>query len=259
MRYLSVLSILVLIASSVGYPVENGKPQLVLSTKTNNVKSENDNSARIERIPDQVEGASVARTLVKRESLTNLNTIKKIKRKDGSVRSLPVSGMEYYADCDESGDPYLLLVDIGSSFQNILKGSDYSLTIRAGDHPSIENVDLNYPGSIAASPAGSPRVQLSGRLVQLTYTSPFDPELIKLERCFLRRHPDAQLWLPHNVVSPHSSHWFRFEVDDVYFVGGFGSSAYIGEIDADLYHSVSPLPDPDNSGPLSGDDSEALL
>lgn len=192
----------------------------------------------LEDIPTVEEGASVARTLVNRESLVNVNTIKSIRNGDDSIRHLPVSSMEYYADCDADGDPYWLVIDIGGTNQNIIKGSDYSFTIRDGDHPSNEKVDENYPGRVQGSPAGSPRVQLSGKLRKITFNNPFDQRKLALEKCFLLRHPDAVMWLPSNVVSPHKSHWAKIMVDGVYLIGGFGDRAYIGEIDADLYHSA---------------------
>ncbi|RLV92378.1 hypothetical protein JA1_003194 [Spathaspora sp. JA1] len=219
MRLTTLVSLSILSVGSLGAPF-NGD-QIVLQD-----------------IPTVEEGARVARTLVHRESLANINTIKSIKQEDGSFRHLPVSSMEYYADCDSDGDPYWLAIDVGGTNQNIIKGSDYSFTIRVGDHPSNDNVDESYPGSIPASPAGSPRVQLSGRLQKITFTNPFDPKKVALEKCFLTRHPDAAMWLPNNLVSPHKSHWTKLIVDDVYMIGGFGDRAYIGSINSELYHSA---------------------
>lgn len=189
--------------------------------------------------PDEQEAASVARTLVLRESLTNVNTFKSTRHLDGSVTKVPVSTMEYYADCDNDGNPYWLVVDVGSTYQNILQGSDLSMTIRVGDHPANDDVDPNYPGGIAASPAGSPRLNLFGRLTNVTFDNFLDQ--VKLEACFVKRHPDSKFWLPSNKLSPHATHWAKFVVDDVYFVGGFGGRAYIGEIHNDTYHNASPL------------------
>ncbi|EGW33846.1 uncharacterized protein SPAPADRAFT_59207 [Spathaspora passalidarum NRRL Y-27907] len=219
MRLSSLLSLSVLSIGTLGAPLAD--EQVILKD-----------------IPTVDEGARVARTLVNRESLTNINTIKTIKQLDGSVRHLPVSSMEYYADCDSDGDPYWLAIDVGGTNQNIIRGSDYSFTIRVGDHPNTEKVDESYPGSIPASPAGSPRVQLTGRLQKITFTNPFDPKKVALERCFLAKHPDAAVWLPNNIVTPHKSHWTKLVVDGVYMVGGFGDRAYIGEINAELYHSA---------------------
>lgn len=206
---------------------------LQLATSLPTLINQNDNEEVISRVPSEIEAASIARTLVFRESLTNINTLNK--------DEVPVSSMEYYVDCDNDGDFYWLVVDIGSANQNILRGSDYSFTIRVGDHPINDNVNPNYPGGISSSPAGSPRINLEGKLHNLTTTDPL--KLVQLERCFLARHPDAKWWLPNNVVSAHNSHWTKFEVEKIYMVGGFGDRAYIGPIDTGIYHSVTSLDD----------------
>ncbi|RCK62323.1 hypothetical protein Cantr_09373 [Candida viswanathii] len=193
----------------------------------------------IEDSPTVEDGAAVARTLVNRESLANVNTIKPVKRPDGTVLNLPVSSIEYYADCDNDGDPYWLVIDIGGPNQNIIKGSPYSFTIRVGDHAKYdEDVNDEYPGGLDGSVAGSPRVQLTGTLRAFYFDNPFDPKKLELEKCFLKRHPDASAWLPNNYLSPHKSHWAKFKVDGAYLIGGFGGRAYIGDIDSDLYHAA---------------------
>lgn len=186
--------------------------------------------------PSKEEAAAIARTLVNRESLMNVNTIRK---NEEGVLTTPVSGMEYYADCDGDGDPYWLVVDIGSTYKNIIGGSPYTFTIRVGDHPSSDYVNPNYPGGISSSPAGSPRILLEGVLKEDLIWDPI--ELARIERCFLQRHPDSKWWLPSNLVTPHKSHWAKLFVEKVYMVGGFGDRAYIGDIDSEAYHSSSLL------------------
>lgn len=197
--------------------------------------SNGQNRLDINVVPNVEDGARIARTLVSRESLVNVNTFKKVQTGDEHAQ-IPVSSMEYYADCDGNGDPYWLVVDIGSTFQNIKEGSDYTFTIRVGDHPLGEEVDSSYPGSIKHSPAGSPRINLRGKLENVTFENPIDQ--LKLEACFLKRHPDAKIWLPRNTTSPHKSHWAKLVVDEVYMIGGFGNLAYIGTIEGDIYHKA---------------------
>ncbi|OBA19564.1 hypothetical protein METBIDRAFT_79572 [Metschnikowia bicuspidata var. bicuspidata NRRL YB-4993] len=187
--------------------------------------------------PGVADGAQVARTLVNRELLMNVNTIQQRQGRDAGTaqNGLPVSSMEYYADCDGDGDPYWLVLDIGTPAKNIARGSPYSFTIRAGDHPAQEHVDTRYPGGVASSPAGSPRLTLQGELVAVGAS----PEaLAKLERCFLERHPDAERWLPLNKRSPHQAHWAKVVVSDVFMVGGFGDRAYIGPVAGEQYHAA---------------------
>ncbi|GEQ67938.1 hypothetical protein JCM33374_g1604 [Metschnikowia sp. JCM 33374] len=185
--------------------------------------------------PNMADGAKVARTLVNRESLMNVNTIQRV---SDSVE-VPTSSMEYYADCDSDGDPYWLVIDIGSPARNIAHGSSYSFTIRAGDHPAADHVDPEYPGGISSSPAGSPRLTLKGDIVNVTNSSSED--ISNLEKCFIKRHPDAKWWLPSNTKSPHKAHWVKIIVSDVYIIGGFGDRAYIGPIPGDDYHGANIL------------------
>ena len=182
------------------------------------------------KVPSVEEAAAEVRTLVNRESLANLATIDATK--DSNV---PVSFMEYYADCDDDGTLTLLSLNIGTSYRNIANGSPASLSIRVGDHAMNERVDPHYPGGIVDSPAGSPRVSLSGTFVDV------DDDIEtheRLTKCFIKRHPDAKWWLPGNHI--HTSRWTQFKVDGVYFLGGFGDRAYIGDIPVELYRDAKP-------------------
>lgn len=178
------------------------------------------------KVPTVSEAAVEARTLVNRESLANLATI-------DQESHLPVSFMEYYADCDNDGTLTLLSLSIGSSFRNVAAGSPASLSIRVGDHAVNDDVNPHYPGGIVNSPAGSPRISLQGKFQDVDVT-----EHARLTQCFLKRHPDAKWWLPGNPV--HTSKWTQFKVDEVYFLGGFGDRAYIGKIPIELYQESLP-------------------
>ncbi|RKP30052.1 hypothetical protein METBISCDRAFT_17198 [Metschnikowia bicuspidata] len=193
-----------------------------------------ENRPQNHRIPTKEEGAQVARTLINRESMMNVNTIGQSETDKG----LPKSAVEYYVDCDGDGNPYWLVVDIGSPFRDISNGSPFTASIRVGGHPLHDYVDPRYPGGIPLSPMGSPRVNLRGMLEEV----PQDPETsLKLRQCFLERHPDARWWLPSNLVLPHKTHWTRIVVSDVYMIGGFGDRAYIGPIDGETYHRAAVL------------------
>ncbi|KAF5098245.1 hypothetical protein D0Z03_001252 [Geotrichum reessii] len=180
------------------------------------------------KIPTVEEAAAEARTLVNRESLANLATL------DASHNNIPVSFMEYYADCDNDGSLTLLSLNIGSSFRNIAKGSPATLSIRVGDHAINDVVDIDYPGSIPTSPAGSPRISLRGKFVDVEDASEHE----RLAKCFVSKHPDSKWWLPGNPI--HGSKWSKFEVEGVYFLGGFGDRAFIGDIPQELYSSAQP-------------------
>ncbi|KAG7853256.1 hypothetical protein KL919_000479 [Ogataea angusta] len=179
--------------------------------------------------------ARVARTLVNRESLANLATIQK---KDG----VPVSFMEYYADCEDDGEPVFLLVNISSSQRNIDDGSKVSVSIRVGDHQLNDHVNPHYIGGRVRSAAGSPRVNLKGSFIPVAGT----PEL---DACFALRHHDAPAWYPGSPI--HATFWAKFQVEEVYIIGGFGDTAYIGEIPADLYLNATTFDEEELSEELS--------
>ncbi len=183
----------------------------------------------IDKVPSVEEAADEARTLVKRESLATIASI----YQSGGLAGTPVAFPEYYVDVFD-GNPRFLVVEIGSAFRNIAQGSPLSATIRVGDHALGDHVNPKYPGGIVRSPAGSPRISLRGNLTKLE-----DPRQILLtEKLFLQRHPDAKYWLPGNPI--HQTHWAQLEVSGVYFVGGFGDRAYIGEIPVEIYKSAKP-------------------
>ncbi|QPG73617.1 hypothetical protein FOA43_000929 [Brettanomyces nanus] len=171
--------------------------------------------------------ARVARTLVFRESLANLNTL--------DVESgYPVGFVEYYADCQQDGQPLMLMIDVSSSEKNIEAGSNSSLTIRVGDHQPNDFADPHYRGMVPFSVAGAPRINLKGHLVEYDAT-PED------KVCFGRRHREAVSWYP--STSLHESRWVKFEIDSVYLIGGFGDRAYIGDIPVDTYLAAEPFPE----------------
>lgn len=182
------------------------------------------------------EAASIARTLVARESLAQFNTI----QQSGSFKDIPVSFVEYYSDCFKDGNPFLLTIDMSTDYQNVLNGSPMSLSVKVGDHQVKDGADPHYPGGIVSSTMGSPRVMLTGSLVNASelYTQ---SELFGIGKCFVKRHHDSLMWLPGSPV--HTSHWSQFKVEGVYFIGGFGDRAYIGEVPVEEYQNAELLDD----------------
>ncbi|KAK9344270.1 pyridoxamine 5'-phosphate oxidase-domain-containing protein [Lipomyces starkeyi] len=188
------------------------------------------------------EAAIKARRLVRDQSIGDLNTI----YQRGDLKGSPIGLPEYYADCDKNGSLTLLLLGIGVNYDNWQAGSPVSFSIK-------------YTPTLIPpiSPASEPRVSLQG---SITYIPKDDDAAInKAKFCFLRRHPDAKFWLPGNGF--HNSSFAKFDVESVYWIGGFGHKAYVGDIPVDLYHNATlkhprlnlPVPPPkhgddDNDG-----------
>lgn len=151
-----------------------------------------------------------------------------------SVAGHSISLREYIADCDEElpsdfgnngdGNPTLLALRVATTFRNTAAGSNISLALDWWGH--LNETEPIYPG-FPLSEAGLPRVTLFG------YVEPFPDPVPReteeaLERCYLRSHPDAAVWLPHKKGSPHSSFWAKLVVTQVYWIGGFGDVQQIG-------------------------------
>lgn len=72
-----------------------------------------------------------------------------------------------------------------------------------------------------------PRMTVMGRLTNVTET-----EVESAKKAFLSRHPDAAMWIDFKDFS-----LYRIEIEQVYWVGGFGHLHYIGWIDKQRYLS----------------------
>ncbi|KAK9474720.1 pyridoxamine 5'-phosphate oxidase-domain-containing protein [Dipodascopsis tothii] len=168
------------------------------------------------RRPTVEEAAFQARDLLHRESTADMNTVYQTGELAGSAIGL----MEYYADCSDDGSLTLLMVEIGHSYNNWVDGSPVSFSIR-------EQKPISF------SPASEARMSLTGNLSFIEG----EDSIVSAEKCFLHRHPDARGWLPGNRI--HKTAFMKFDVDYVYWLGGFGNVAYIGEIPIDLYKNAT--------------------
>jgi len=122
------------------------------------------------------------------------------------------------------GNPTLLAIKIATSFRNAKNGAPISLTLRE-----------HSPSSEFYSPAAHHRLSLIGRL-----SSPIpadSDEGRRVKACFTKAHPDAKWWVPGNPI--HEAEWVTFEVERVYWVGGFGDREFIGDIPVELYRNVT--------------------
>ncbi|KAK9241395.1 pyridoxamine 5'-phosphate oxidase-domain-containing protein [Lipomyces kononenkoae] len=170
--------------------------------------------------PSVDEAAVQVRELVFKESLADLNTV----FQDGQLAGSAIGLLEYYADCDGDGSLTLLMVEVGHTFKNWKAGSPVSLSIRRTPR---------FGRSL--SPASEPRASLKG---SLSFIAEDDKKAIThAGHCFVSRHPDAKAWLPGNKV--HKTAFMKFDVESVYWLGGFGNVAYIGDIPVALYKNAT--------------------
>lgn len=45
----------------------------------------------------------------------------------------------------------------------------------------------------------------------------------RLATCYTKYHPDARWWLPDDPRGAHTAHWARLDINDIYYIGGFGT------------------------------------
>jgi putative heme iron utilization protein len=97
-------------------------------------------------------------------------------------------------------------------------------------------------------PLGSPRATLLGTVSRIEAPSQ------AIRDAYLARHPSARYWIDFSDFG-----FFRLDVSDIYFVGGFG---VMGWVAADDYRSAEPDPLVDSAAAIiehmNADHSEAL-
>lgn len=129
----------------------------------------------------------------------------------------PIGIMEYFADCSADGSPSLLMLDIAPATKNYNAGSPLTLSLR--DH-SFSN------------PLQHGRMYMVGSLNQIID----GVEEARVEQCFLKRHPDAEIVAPGRDV--HVSNFYTMNIESIYYFGGFGNVSYIGFIPPEIYKSI---------------------
>lgn len=174
------------------------------------------------------------------------------------LQGVSISLPEYVADCSEinssdnsnDGNPILLGLYVSTTFRNVAKGSNISLSIDWWDH--LKDTDPLYPG-FPLSEAGLPRVSLLGYVERLDLSAASSSVTKEgVEECFFTVHPDAKVWAPGNPDSPHSGFWARMVVTQVYWIGGFGDLQQIGWMNITDWKGVGRYESDESIGDGSG-------
>lgn len=183
-------------------------------------------------IPSSYESAVMARRILNLTPLGTLSTIfpptsNILERRPSGLQGMPIGLMDYIADCEESGNPTILAINIATSFKNVAAGSNISLSLQwTPPYPPSSRISrFSKPDPVPYSAANLPRFSLIGYLERIP---PAEVKALDLGKCFTKAHPDARYWLPGNRI--HASEWVRLVVQDIYWIGGFGNRAYIGWI-----------------------------
>lgn len=154
--------------------------------------------------------AERARTLLARESIGTLSThsVKHPGWPFGSV-------MPYALTAD--GSPVFLISGMAIHTQNVLADPRASLLVMQSGNES--------------DPQGMARVTLLGTVSRVDAVSD------ELRQAYLGRHPNAKHWIEYSDFG-----FFRLDVTQVYFVGGFGAMGWIAKDDYALAEA-DPLAD----------------
>jgi len=240
--YLSNLLPLFLVpfAASFTYPQ---RPQHVFA----NPSSEDEVSLRI---PTSYESAVMARRILHLTLTGTLSTTfpsphhdKILENRPMGLQGMPIGLMDYIADCESSGDPTILAINIATSFKNAAAGSNISLSLQwIPPYPPSSRIELislfrSFSSSkpkTTFSAANLPRFSLLGYLEPIPK---HEVEDLQVGKCFTDIHPDSKFWLPGNKI--HASEWVRLVVQEVYWIGGFGDRAYIGWIPVEEWRNVT--------------------
>jgi len=150
------------------------------------------------------------------------------------VAGISIGLTDYIADCESSGDPTILAINIATSFKNVAAGSNISLSLQWVPPYAPSSRIENYKEAVPFSAANLPRFALLGYLETIPEA---EVESLGLRECFTKVHRDAKYWLPGNSI--HHSEWKRLVVQQIYWVGGFGDRAYIGWIPIEEWRSVT--------------------
>lgn len=144
--------------------------------------------------------AARARTLVHLARSGMLSTLSR--RHPGH----PFGSVMPYAP-DEKGAPLLLISSMAMHTQNLQADPRASLLVTES--------------GVKTDPLAAGRVTVMGRATRVA-----DEERPAARATYLDRHPEAQQWLDFEDFA-----FWRLEVSDVYFVGGFGAMGWVGAAD----------------------------
>jgi heme oxygenase (biliverdin-IX-beta and delta-forming) len=153
----------------------------------------------------------------------------------------PFASVMPYA-LDEQGQPLVLISSMAIHTQNLQADPRASLL--------VTQPVANAPGQEAGDPLAAARLTLLGEARPLS-----SPDTGKAREIYLARHPRASYWVDFDDFS-----FWRLEVKDLYFVGGFAAMDWVT---ADDYRAARPDPLAD-AGPgildhMNRDHADALI
>src|SRR5208337_1658200 len=147
-------------------------------------------------------------------TLMHLGRIGSLATQSGKQPGFPLGSLMPYA-LDGQGRPVFLISTMAMHTQNLQADPRASLFV-------------TEPGA-SGDPLGSSRVTLIGNVVRIP-----EPDLAAARTVYLTRYPDSKYWVDFDDFT-----FYRMDVLDVYYVGGFGVMGWVAALD---YTQAQPDP-----------------
>lgn len=145
-----------------------------------------------------------AYTMLNRHNVAMVSTVEK--EKDAHKPYSSVMGIAL-----DEGVPFVFISDLAVHTKNIKKNPYVSLMVF---EPKKENV------------FDSPRVTFNGKFVLVKD----EKKIENLRKLYLKKHPDAKEFIDFGDFN-----FYTMDIENIYFVGGFGDESYIGYLDPKDY------------------------
>jgi heme iron utilization protein len=152
--------------------------------------------------------AERARTLMHSCRIGSLSTLSR------KQPGFPFGSLMPYA-LDGQGRPLFLISTMAMHTQNLQADSRASLFVTEPD--------------VSGNPLGASRVTLIGNVIQIP-----EPDRGEVRSLYLEGYPDSKYWIDFDDFS-----FYRMEVLDVYYVGGFGVMGWVTALE---YGQAQPDP-----------------
>lgn len=147
------------------------------------------------KIPTSYESAVQARRILNLTPLGTLSTVfpspSTLEQRPAGLAGIPIGLMDYFADCESSGDPTILAINIATSFKNVAAGSNISLSLQwTPPYPPKKRIgSFGSKEAVPYSAANLPRFSLLGYIEKIEDK---EVEANDLGKCFTNVHPDSK-------------------------------------------------------------------
>lgn len=131
----------------------------------------------------------------------------------------------------QNGQPIFLLANISTTSRNLIYNSYGSFSI------FMPNCSINNYDHMSYDPMACYRITLLGYFNRLSNIDIINSQI----NVFIKKHPATIDWIKY---SNHTFNLWILEIEEIYYIGGYGNLHYIGNIDLELYFNAKPINPP---------------